>query len=98
MNHPNCRCYIEPRPEWLNSSQRKFWEDGLKMQARLLLSQYDQNKRLMIPTEEEWIGLNLLERETVKYDRAPCFQTHFEWRLHNARQRRFDTSRNQLRV
>lgn len=63
--HPNCRCVLSkpPTPADLTPSQRRFWEDGCKMAAKLLLSQYGRDKRLAIPTEEEWVGLNLLERD-----------------------------------
>ena len=63
--HPPCRCVL-CRPcttADLSPSQRRFWEDGCKLQAKLLLSQYGKSQRLAIPTDEEWIGIGLLERD-----------------------------------
>ena len=36
----------------------EFHRDGLRMEARLLLS---ERKRLLIPTPAEWVGVNLLD-------------------------------------
>lgn len=36
-------------------------ESGMKFQAKMMLC--DTSKRLSIPTVEEWVGLNLLERD-----------------------------------
>lgn len=41
--------------------RRLLQELGLKAEAELLLR--DRNPRLVIPTEDEWIGLNLLQRD-----------------------------------
>lgn len=65
LKHPNCRCimFLQPTPEQLTESQRKFWEEGCKMEAKLMLSEMGRSSLLRIPTEEEWVGLGLLERD-----------------------------------
>ena len=54
---------VEVDPEQFTASERRFWEEGCKSQARLLLSEIGRGPRLIIPSEEEWIGINLLERD-----------------------------------
>lgn len=59
-NHPNCRCKIEFNP--LTKPDHKFWEEGCKMQAKLLLATLGK-RCLQVPTHEEWVGMHLLERD-----------------------------------
>lgn len=40
----------------------KFWEEGCKTQARILLHPIGK-RAIIIPTQEEWIGINLLDRD-----------------------------------
>lgn len=54
-HHPNCRCVLlevpEPPPN----------ENWCKFAASILLC--DISKKIVIPTKEEWYGLNMLERD-----------------------------------
>lgn len=46
-------CQSQPDP--------RLEEFGRKLQAKLLLS--DPLRRILVPSRDEWIGLNLLERD-----------------------------------
>ena len=52
--HPNCRCVVLERESKVN-------EDGCKFQAQMMM--LGLGKEIVIPTREEWIGFNLLERD-----------------------------------
>lgn len=58
--HPNCRCVLiqrEPTP-----AELAFLEAGRKAIAKILLSNAGR-RTVVVPTAEEWIGINLLERD-----------------------------------
>ena len=56
--HENCRCVIFsiPKPQ-----RTEFNDLGSKLAAQIFLA--DRIKGIVIPTREEWIGVNLLERD-----------------------------------
>lgn len=64
----DCRC----------SNCRPTTELGDKLAARIML--LDKSTKLYLPSEEEWIGLNLLERD----DELPSFKEHnnVQYRMH----------------
>lgn len=55
LRHPNCRCALVFIPA------APVDEDAAKFYAGIMLC--DISKRIIVPTAEEWIGLNLLERD-----------------------------------
>jgi hypothetical protein len=48
------------QPSLIPNGDEGFWENCCKFQARLLLI---ERKGIVIPTWEEWVGINLLERD-----------------------------------
>lgn len=58
----------------MTASERRLWEDGCKAQARLLLSAAGR-RRLQVPSYEEWVGLNLLDRDGEVFSRPLGLQT-----------------------
>lgn len=56
---PNCRCTLSIPQE--SRTAMKYNEIGLKFAARMLLD--DKRNELIVPSGEEWVGLNLLERD-----------------------------------
>lgn len=56
--HVNCRCGSMIIPDGKRTAINDL---GSMLAAKLLLM--DTSKRIIIPSEEEWIGLNCLERD-----------------------------------
>lgn len=65
FTHPNCRCVMIAVEDGPVERERKRKEDelGRKLQARLFLTASRWNRSLVVPIQDEWIGLNLLERD-----------------------------------
>jgi hypothetical protein len=60
IQHPMCRCCLCPADP-LKSKRDEIEDLGSKLAASILLS--DTTRRIVVPTHEEWFGLNLLERD-----------------------------------
>lgn len=56
---PNCRCAWIPRQPTLQ--EQKAEELGRKLAAKILLAGHD--RRLVLPSYDEWVGVHLLERD-----------------------------------
>lgn len=63
--HPNCRCQVIPLQFQGNRSE--YNDLGSKLAAEILLA--DPTPRIVIPDREEWLGINLLERDGELRDR-----------------------------
>lgn len=59
LSHFNCRCSIDYPVK--ATIPTEINELGCKLAAKVLL--LDKNGRLIVPSQDEWIGVNLLERD-----------------------------------
>ena len=66
--HPNCHCVCNIGPP--TEAQRIFLEEGRKAIALILLSAAGR-RTIIVPTQEEWIGVGLLERDDGLPARSP---------------------------